>query len=485
MVQCLHEFREVVLLVQTLRKKGLTNHNIFRAKRKGVSPGFALPEFSNTLADLCIDLESDSILSSDESLGAYIEADFEFPPETHEYLMDLVPAPEFITVTSKKLSPISLNTLNQNKIDPNLYKSQKLVGHFFPRKNYVLHSNLLITYAKLGVKITKIRKVLKFVQAPVLKDWIEHCISKRLQAVKNNDIFGKNFFKLVINATFGKLIENLLKRMDCKLACTQANMLKLMSNPLFQSCRMINSELLAVISKPKSVVMSRPTIMGVTILALAKDYMYNYFYNTLKKTWVNRVSLMYTDTDSFIVSLKTPNLTKDLINIKDSLDTSNFHPEHPLHSISNMGSLFKFKIENSAHRIVAFCGLASKSYAVIIVADSDQLTYEKQKSIVTDFKINEIGQGLLIRGKGIHKTVLNKLNFENYLSALRSDVSERCIFTQMSSKKHVIHITKSVKTSINPLCSKRYLKKCKIHSVPFGYYNKSSNCACSRSGSKI
>ena len=441
-----------------------------------------LPCLSQILANLTLDPQSDDYLASNESYAAFLEVDLLFPPEIHGALQDFVPAPELVTITQQELSAKSITILTKNNIEASKYKSAKLVGHYFPRKNYVLHSNLLTTYVKLGVQVKKIHKILKFVQAPILADWIKHCTKMRIEATNNNDIFGKKNFKLVVNASYGKMIENLFNRLNCKVTNNQSKMLKLLSNPYFHSARMINESMLAVTVRPKQIVMSRPTIMGVSILALSKDFMYNYYYNTLKKNWKEKVKLLYTDTDSFIVSLKTKNINNALGQIKSTLDTSNFYPEHSLYSKENQGVLFKLKIEHAAHKLVAFCGLASKSYAVLILEDKKQLKFENEKKLVSDFKIDQSGVGLLVRGKGIHKNVLNEYNFKNYLHALKSDTSEKCIFTQMSSKKHVVHICRSVKTSLNPLCSKRYLKNCNIHSLPFGHIDCEKECNCNCTG---
>ena len=98
-------------------------------------------------------------------------------------------------VTKDMLSSYCQKIANKYKIstetDPNV-KKQK----------YVLHYRNLQLYTDVGLKVTKVHRVLEFNQSPWLKQYID---------------FEKDFFKLMNNSVFGKTMENLRNRVDVRL----------------------------------------------------------------------------------------------------------------------------------------------------------------------------------------------------------------------------------------------------------------------------
>ena len=60
------------------------------------------------------------------------------------------------------------------------------------------------------------------------------------------------------------------------------------------------------------VMMNKTVYLGQSILDISKTLMYEFYYDYLKKKYDNDVKLCYTDTDSFIIHVKTDDFYLDI-----------------------------------------------------------------------------------------------------------------------------------------------------------------------------
>ena len=138
-------------------------------------------------------------------------------------------------------------------------------------------------------------------------------MNTRLRKGAQND-FEKDFFKLMNNSVFGKTMENVRNHRNIKLVTTNKQRSKLASKPNYHSTKYISKDLLIMEMKKTEVKMNKPIYLGHAILDISKTLMYEFWYNYIKPKYGDKARLCYTDTDSFVIYIKTKDFYKDVAN---------------------------------------------------------------------------------------------------------------------------------------------------------------------------
>ncbi|GET55766.1 hypothetical protein GLOIN_2v1775922 [Rhizophagus irregularis DAOM 181602=DAOM 197198] len=121
--------------------------------------------------------------------------------------------------------------------------------------------------------------------------------------------------------------------------------------------------------------LNRPTYVGMSVLDLSKLCMYQFYYDTLKVRYGEKIQLCYTDTDSLLVQIQTEDINADLIDMADQFDFSDYPKDHPVRKALgdktdiNMKIPGKFKDECNGAVIAEFIGLRAKMYSILKVGD--------------------------------------------------------------------------------------------------------------------
>ena len=100
-------------------------------------------------------------------------------------------------------------------------------------------------------------------------------MNTELRKNAKND-FEKNFFKLMNNAVFGKMIENVTKRRATKLVVTEQRRKKLVSEPNYKSCVAFSEHWLATEMRKTRIYMDKPIMVGQATLDKSKELMYHF-----------------------------------------------------------------------------------------------------------------------------------------------------------------------------------------------------------------
>ena len=165
----------------------------------------------------------------------------------------------------------------------------------------------------------------------------------------------KDLFKLMNNAIFGKSMENVLNRSNVKLINSDPEkLLKLIKQPNFQNAYQISNRLALVESKPIKIVFNKPIYIGAVILETSKLHMYQFWYDYLKVKYGNKIQLIYTDTDSFVIEVETDDVYKDMYEDGNLYDFSDYPKNHPNFSLTNKKVYGSFKDDLNGKIITEF-----------------------------------------------------------------------------------------------------------------------------------
>ena len=115
-------------------------------------------------------------------------------------------------------------------------------------------------------------------------------MNTELRKGAKNDL-EKNFFKLINNAVFGKMIENFRKRRQIKLVVTEQRRKKLVSERNFKSCVPISNHLLAIEMTKTRIYIDKPIMVGQALLDKSKELMYHFYYDYLKPKYKEKIAL--------------------------------------------------------------------------------------------------------------------------------------------------------------------------------------------------
>ena len=273
--------------------------------------------------------------------GNILEVDVDYPSKLHKLHSDMPFLPE------------------RMKID----KTQKLVYSLRDKKKYVVHISILKQALNHGLKLKKVHRVIEFNQEAWLKKYID--MNTELRKKASND-FDKDFFKLMNNVVFGKMTGNVRKHRDIKLVKTDHKRNKLVSEPNYDTMRLISENLSIIEMRKVKLKMNKPIYLGLSILEISNIIMYEFWYDYVKKKYEDMVKLCYMDTDSLIMNIKTKDFYKDTAqDVEERFDTSNYDVDRPLPKGRNKKVIGLMKDELGGGIITEFVALRPKTCSYI------------------------------------------------------------------------------------------------------------------------
>ena len=109
--------------------------------------------------------------------------------------------------------------------------------------------------------------------------------------------------------------------------------------------------------------------------------MYKFWYDYLKKKYNNKVELIYTDTDSFVLEIFTDDVYNDMKNDNHLFDFSEYDRNHKCFNIQNKKKYGIFKDELNGKMMTEFCCLKPKMYSFEYIENNSIENNNKHKGI--------------------------------------------------------------------------------------------------------
>ncbi len=367
--------------------------------------------------------------TEDGETGYILTVDLIYPEELHRDHNGYPLAAEQQNISYDRLSEYSKECLRKVYRKKHSYKSKKLSATFFPRRNYTLHGLNLKFYLEMGLKLEKIHKGVKFTQRPFMKEFIEDCAKMRAEAKTASQ---SKIFKTVPNACFGKFIESQDRRMDCRFSTTAARDAVLTRHPLFKSKMICGEDLTISFHAKKYLTVNQCWAVGFSILEISKYIMQQLYYKSIVPALggAENVTLIMSDTDSFLIRIKKHTETDALSKLTPFMDFSNLPTDHSLYSEENARVPGLLKSEVPLASIKAAVALKAKTYALRV----DRHIGDRKEH---DDKLN--------RAKGVKSSVKDALPFEAYKKCVEEiagyEVEQRTLRSVNHVNRLVVHVT--------------------------------------------
>ena len=207
------------------------------------------------------------------------------------------------------------------KIIPDTYtQTENLLCDWSDKKNFLIHYRMLKIYVRHGMKVERIHNVISFKHSKWLRKFISFGFQKRNKAKSE---FEKNFYNLLNNSFYGKIMEDVRNRIRVEFIRKDdtINFLKQQSkstfNGIHKSCEKYDSHTF----KQNEVLMVKPIYLGFSVLELSKLLRYETYYDKLQPYFgQEKLKLYYMDCDSFVFTIETQNIINDLKNREDLFD---------------------------------------------------------------------------------------------------------------------------------------------------------------------
>ena len=373
-----------------------------------------------------------------------LEVDLHYPQHLHDDHNCYPLAVEKKRITKDDLSPYNKDFLLKNK--ERYISNSKLCPDLRDKYNYVCSLKNLQFYINHGLVLTKIHRILAAYQTNFMEPFISFTSKKRAEAVSK---FQQTLFKFIINANYGKCIEDIRKRSNVEVVTDEKRAKKLIARPQYKGYQILDKQVALVHSMKGKIKLSKPIACGFIVLEESKHLMMWYWYDVLKQKYKDNIKLILSDTDSLLFIVYTEDIYKDMIDksFKQHLDLSNYEESSKLYDRTNRKVIGKFKDETEGVPIREAIVLKPKMYSLLL---------------------ND-GQNPK-RAKSVPRAAKSKLTHEDYRAVLEKATTKQIQASSIRSFKHVLFTIKVSKKGLSAFDDKKYVMQDGVNCLSYGHY---------------
>ena len=406
-------------------------------------------------------------INPDGDKSYILEVDLDYPAVLHDWHNDYPLAVQNRLILESEISPYNKEFLKRNK--EKFKSTRKLTPDLHHKIKYVCSIRTLQLFIQQGLQLKKIHRVLTADQSSFLEPYIKFNSAKRLAATSK---FESDFFKLANNAIYGKFIESLRNRTDVTIVKDPSKAKKLTSKPQFKGFQILDEDVTVVQSVKKTLKLDKPIACGFIVLENSKFIMGDFWYNTLKPMYGDRIKLLLSDTDSFIYGVETEDGYKDLDGIRHRMDLSGYDRNTPLgkyHDPKNKKVPGMFSDERPTEVIKEVIALKPKMYSLLT-----------RKLICENKEHRNCGGGCTvgtsITAKGITKAAQKSITHEHYRECLefRNDPTSKgntiSTVRTIRSYGHALYSISIQKRGLSAYDDKKYVKDNGIETLSYGHF---------------
>ena len=376
---------------------------------------------------------------AEEQICYLVLCDFTFPLERHDSL-DWAP-PARMNVKRSQLSDHSRSIMDANGLQET--RDTKLVPFLGMHvKEGVDAKRLKFMIEVMGAVVTKVHSVISFKCQPWLRDFMRGCYGERLARKQQGQHVEAEMLKLVMNAIYGKVCQNMEGYKNTNLYTDEAKFVRAMNGHRMQDFDWLEDGggFLGFIHNvgPRPRLQKSLIQVGWRVLELSRLLMMKNHYLGIKKLFPYAVPL-FTDTDSITCRIASPvhpalvlaRANKDggrfpcfFDVFKELVDKDDDELPEALRELTEEElaickqqacALGGFGLEYFPTEVQEFVGLRAKLYSLSFLGEVKKKTSKQ-------------------RAKGVKKAVMP--GHERYLECMRTMKESYVKFSAMVSEKH-------------------------------------------------